>query len=1464
MTVDLLEDLRQDGRVDSTGRFTLDAAKAREKMKQYQLTDPHLYVLQVLQGAIASGATFAHVKTDADDCWVRHDGRPLSAEQLGALFHSLFASDRDVDARPLRELAIGLNALTGLNPSSVRLECWDGAAGAALTLRDGTESVQPLAACPWPEGGAGVHLHVRQRHSWRTLARFFTGQPEAAAVRNSCRWSPVPITVNGERVNAEPDLGPHVLVRDLEGPGFRARLVVPQAPADSSTVDVVLNGVRMPRKELKPVPLEVRAVVWATGLTKNASQSDVVDDAAWKGLATSLRAHVRDLVIAMAAEPRDEYLPHLVRTLSGADMKAGTKWNLWKGVKKALLDVPLLPGLGGQRLALRPLLEQYDRLGHLPVTETETFPELPDEPLVVVLTGDLHEMVKSVFPTRKNCTRQLEEAQRRELRAAQWRSLPPREPAFEIGRYLARAPLPGPLKGEVALPAEIPRPDPPLMLFKESRPLVTVPFRPATTEERAALWPGVAAAVNHDGVLPDRAWEGVEETPALEEVRVAVEQALPALFAHLAAGFPAQGEARRQATVACLGWLEYLASGGETYSSPERLPPPLADLPLFTRLGGGSATLSELAREIEEKGDVAFLEPLATTPGSPPARLVLQPVGRERGALERYFGTMRLRNYGFDLQHEDRRARFLARPPQEVRILEPTVARVPLSGKDVEGEVALLEGPGLASGVWVMFLHEGRPLGGHQMDTLPGPYVAVAQSPRLTPSPDFQTVLLDPERDRVLAAVHEAARRLPLAIAEKLPGLDEARRDELLGLLWKQLDWESGASCDGFMGKLDATRKALKGLRLFQSLDGAWLSLQDLLDYNHERGKVGYLAGEPPCPPGPGELLVRTRFDRVPLLRGILGTYRVFDAMPVLEERARRQALEAQPLVERIAVPEGPWIAVGPLSAPSVRGEVALQPEPGAPSRLLLHRRGRFLGERSAQLELGVVAAVDSDLLQPDLPQDEGFQTVLGAVLGGARALAGETLRARGPELKQWTLQLAGRLEKESDLVRAVKEVPVFVDADGQPLRLADLGTDEVPYLPAGHACDAAIARSLAGRPVPVLTPLEAELLSRIVYPLRDLAPAVATEETARRNRARERLAHFRLPEGSWLARTEAGEGLQGELGLPAEPGRGVLVCVDGLAMATVDPHPGPGFAGVVNGPFAVTPTWDGLADVAAIRSQLAAAARRVMGELARGFPSLDHPTFPRARQAVLAWTDWRRALEMPLDGVEAALAELPLFPLAGGRHADLATLGEAVRRSGRLLRCRPGEDPPATGEAVWMIAAGSPEEHFLSRFAPQGLLDWKAVVTTVSREEELPIQAAELPAPSPEEELLAALRGELRILRESGHPELSERVLEELVLGRTPNGTLWSCDEGGRRPTLNREHPVVRDLLAGGPIPPERLYFLLSSLYSVLNRACVEIRDEHERGFHRRVLETLLGPGTVPPDEQKGGGLGGHRPSVS
>ena len=64
---ELVAALAAEGTLESRGQFTLDKAKAREKLQKFQLAEPERYVVLLAEAALMGGATFLEVDIDGDD-----------------------------------------------------------------------------------------------------------------------------------------------------------------------------------------------------------------------------------------------------------------------------------------------------------------------------------------------------------------------------------------------------------------------------------------------------------------------------------------------------------------------------------------------------------------------------------------------------------------------------------------------------------------------------------------------------------------------------------------------------------------------------------------------------------------------------------------------------------------------------------------------------------------------------------------------------------------------------------------------------------------------------------------------------------------------------------------------------------------------------------------------------------------------------------------------------------------------------------------------------------------------------------------------------------------------------------------------------------------------------------------------------------------------------------------------------
>lgn len=234
------------GRRVGTGRLRVDATRAVQKLREYQLPDKTLWVLEAIRGAIAAGATAVDLRGDSNDVWLSWAGPALAEDSLTTVLDELVSPAPSRELRHLRLLATGLNTALGLAPRFVDLisVTEDGAArrvryrpslfdargeggSGALAARLTVEAVPPPPGVPSP----GVQVHVRRAFGMETLSFFLRRRepPELAMARVACADSRVPITVAG--VTLQRDTSTRDLLRFELGDGLDGFLAL-TAPAD--------------------------------------------------------------------------------------------------------------------------------------------------------------------------------------------------------------------------------------------------------------------------------------------------------------------------------------------------------------------------------------------------------------------------------------------------------------------------------------------------------------------------------------------------------------------------------------------------------------------------------------------------------------------------------------------------------------------------------------------------------------------------------------------------------------------------------------------------------------------------------------------------------------------------------------------------------------------------------------------------------------------------------------------------------------------------------------------------------------------------------------------------------------------------------------------------------------------------------------------------------------------------------
>jgi hypothetical protein len=225
------------GRRVATGRLRVDAGRAVAKLREYQLLERRLWILEALRGAVGAGAESIRVDADADDVWVSWEGEPPPEDELGALLDELVSPAVDPKRRWARLLATAVNTALGEGTRFVDVWRIDGEdsvgfryAPALLQERDeDDQALRPVRhddhRPPVPRmPSRGVVVQARRRFGASVMGRWLTGSepPELQLLRevSAQARSRVPLAIGDETTGADADVLVSVPL------GERARIVL--------------------------------------------------------------------------------------------------------------------------------------------------------------------------------------------------------------------------------------------------------------------------------------------------------------------------------------------------------------------------------------------------------------------------------------------------------------------------------------------------------------------------------------------------------------------------------------------------------------------------------------------------------------------------------------------------------------------------------------------------------------------------------------------------------------------------------------------------------------------------------------------------------------------------------------------------------------------------------------------------------------------------------------------------------------------------------------------------------------------------------------------------------------------------------------------------------------------------------------------------------------------------------------
>ncbi len=355
--------------------FTLDRDNAVTLLRDFALADPHFYILELVQAAVANGASHFHVDLvrygDQVDLRVRFDGQSFSRLELTNLFDYLFEADEEEHADILL-LARGINGVRYFQPRHLEIFApgLDGGAPTALSI----DPELADSAMITPDEGdlrrgefslrafdlRGMPDHLR-------FARAFRPKwPEATAIEERTGFADLAITFNSH--TAKPKIRVPDDALQVDEPGLRGSLWPGGDPFSLVTYGVAVELLLDSTSPFAGLSGYIRS----DGFRKTADQYRVVRNSHFDHVVARLDPYLRSRRDQSADQTTGDDPSHLITDLDGAHLTPEDLREILGTHRRVLAVPPALaerePGTvanAADRLEAHPLITAASQLSTL-------------------------------------------------------------------------------------------------------------------------------------------------------------------------------------------------------------------------------------------------------------------------------------------------------------------------------------------------------------------------------------------------------------------------------------------------------------------------------------------------------------------------------------------------------------------------------------------------------------------------------------------------------------------------------------------------------------------------------------------------------------------------------------------------------------------------------------------------------------------------------------------------------------------------------------------------------------------------------------------------------------------------------------------------------------------------------------------------------------------------------------------